>query len=274
MPLSALLLALAAAIVHAVWNLLLARARDVEAATAVALALAVVLYAPLAVLTWEVDAAVAPYAVGSSLFELAYVVLLAAAYRRAELSVVYPLARGLAPVFVLLVGVTLLAKPTSAGQVAGVVLVATGVLAIRGVRRGSGARGAAFGVAIAATIAGYTLFDSEGIRHAHPVAYLELVMIGPALAYLALIGAVRGRTALRRELTWTTLVAGIASFGAYLLALAALRRAPAASVAAIRETSIVVAVALAALFLDERITRTRAAGAVVVVAVVSALSLA
>ena len=254
MPLSALLLALAAAVVHAVWNLLLARARDVEAATAVALALAVVLYAPFAALTWEVSASVAPYAVGSSLFELAYVVLLAAAYRRADLSVVYPLARGLAPVLVLAVGVAVLAEPTSAGQIAGVALVCAGVLAVRGVGRDADPRGAAFGVAIAATIAGYTLFDSEGIRHAHPVAYLELVMIGPAVAYLALIWAVRGRSALRGELSWPTLLAGIASFGAYLLALAALRRAPAASVAAVRETSIVVAVALAALFLDERVT--------------------
>lgn len=274
MPVSALLLALGAAVVHAVWNLLLARARDVEAATAVALALAVLLYAPLAVLTWDVRASVAPYAVGSSLFELAYIALLAAAYRRAELSVVYPLARGLAPVLVLLVGVALLAKPTSAGQVVGVALVCAGVLAVRGARREADPRGAAFGVAIAATIAGYTLFDSEGIRHAHPVAYLELVMIGPALVYLALIWGLRGAGALRAELSWPTLAAGIASFGAYLLALAALRRAPAASVAAVRETSIVVAVGLAAVFLDERVTRVRAAGAVLVAAGVAALSLA
>ena len=100
MPTAALFLALAAAGLHAFWNLVIARARDVEAATAVVLALSIVLYAPVAALTWDVERDVWPYAVASAVLELAYVVLLAAAYRRADLSVVYPVARGVAPVLV------------------------------------------------------------------------------------------------------------------------------------------------------------------------------
>ncbi|HEX2045113.1 MAG TPA: hypothetical protein VHF23_05750, partial [Gaiellaceae bacterium] len=115
MSAAALLLALAAAFVHALWNLLLARARDPEAATAVALVVAVVAFAPVAAAVWEVDARAWPYMGGSAAVHLVYFVLLAAAYLRAELSLVYPLARGLAPVLVLVVAVAALGAGASAG---------------------------------------------------------------------------------------------------------------------------------------------------------------
>src|SRR6266550_3111539 len=83
-PLTALGLALAAAFVHALWNLLLARARDIEAATAVALVVAVAAFAFPAAASWHVDGRVWPYIVGSAGFELLYFALLAAAYRRAN----------------------------------------------------------------------------------------------------------------------------------------------------------------------------------------------
>ena len=272
MSAAALLLALAAAVLHAGWNLIVARARDAEAATAVVLALSVLVYAPVAVFTWEVDADVVPYVVASAVLELAYVILLAAAYRRAELSVVYPVARGLAPVLVLLGGVAVLRADTSVGQVCGVALVALGVALVRGLRAPEG-RGLAFGLAIAVCIASYTLVDSRGIEHAGPFAYLELVMAGPCAVYLAAIVALKGAETVRREVTLPALVAAVACFGAYALALLALRLAPAASVAAVRETSVVIAVALAAPVLRERVGPARLAGALTVAAGVALLSL-
>jgi drug/metabolite transporter (DMT)-like permease len=257
---------------HAFWNLVIARSRDVEAATAVVLALSVVLYAPVAAVTWDVEREVVPYAVASAGLELAYVVLLAAAYRRADLSVVYPVARGIAPVLVLVVGVALLGAATSAGEVAGVLLVAAGVLLVRGIRVEPGP-GVPFGLAIACTIAAYTLVDNRGIEHADPFGYLEVVMTGPALVYLTWIVAAKGPSAVRAQLTLPIAFAGAASLGAYALALAALQLASAASVAAVRETSIVIAVALAAPVLRERVGARRLAGAAVVVAGVALLSL-
>ena len=88
MTTTALALALGAAVLHAGWNLLLARARDVQAATAVVLGLGILVYAPAALATWDVDPEVWPYAVASAVFELAYVALLGYAYSTAELSVV------------------------------------------------------------------------------------------------------------------------------------------------------------------------------------------
>jgi multidrug transporter EmrE-like cation transporter len=126
MPLSALLLALAAAFVHALWNLLLARARDPEAATAVALIVAVVVFAPVSVFVWGLEREVWPYLVVTSCLQLLYFSLLITAYRKAEVSVVYPVARGVAPTLVLLAGIVVLGYSTSWAQAAGVVLVGWG----------------------------------------------------------------------------------------------------------------------------------------------------
>jgi drug/metabolite transporter (DMT)-like permease len=270
-PASALAFALTAAVLHACWNLLLARASDVEAATAVALVVAEVVFAPVAALLWRTDGHAWPFLLGSGLFELAYFGLLAAAYRRAPLSVVYPVARGGAPVFVLVVGAVALGHHATAGQVLGVCAVVAGILLIRGLGRADTA-GVAFGVATAAAIAGYTLVDSRGIRHAAAIPYLEVAMAGPAAVYAAAVVRAGGGRALRAAFGPASAAAGLATFGAYAFVLAALERAPAAAVAAVRETSVVIASALAAVVLHERVTRTRLAGAVIVVGGVALLS--
>ena len=270
MPTTALAFALSAAAFHALWNLLLARARDVEAATAVALITAEVAFVPVAVVVWHADAGVWPWLVGSGLFELAYFALLATAYRRAPLSVVYPVARGGAPVVVLLVSVAALGHGTSARQVAGVALIVAGILLVRGLGRADTA-GVAFGAAIACCIAGYTLVDKHGIEHAGPLPYLELSMLVPTVVYAGAVARVKGAAAIRAAVGPPAIVAGLATFVAYAFVLAALSRAPAASVAAVRETSVVVAAALAAVVLKERVTPLRMLGAVVVVAGIALL---
>jgi drug/metabolite transporter (DMT)-like permease len=272
-PATALVLALAAAFVHALWNLLLARARDPEAATAVALLVSIVAFAPVAGFTFDADADVWPFTIGTGALQLAYFILLAAAYRRSSLSLVYPVARGVAPVLVLVAGVAVLGKTTSLGQAAGVLLVGSGVLLVRGVGRRAEAGGVAFGLAIASCIAAYTLVDKHGIRHAAPITYLELSMIAPALIYAGAIGRIKGRTALREAWGPATVVAGLATFGAYALVLAALLRASAASVAAVRETSVVLTTIFAAAFLHEPVGPGRLAGAGLVAGGVALLSL-
>jgi len=137
-PLDAFPLALAAAVVHALWNMLTARAVESQVAAGVALAIGAVAFAPVAALTWDVRAGAVPYIVASSALELAYLAMLATAYQRAPLSVVYPVARGTAPVLVLVVGVAALGLGTSPQQAAGVCLVGLGVLLVRGLRRSAG----------------------------------------------------------------------------------------------------------------------------------------
>jgi drug/metabolite transporter (DMT)-like permease len=269
MPTSALLLALGAAFVHALWNVLLARARDPRAATAVALVVAELVFAIPAWLLWDVHAAVWPFLVASGALQLAYFTLLVTAYRLAPLSVVYPIARGAAPVLVLVFGVVALDRGTSAGQVLGVLLVAGGILLVRGTRPTVG-RGVALGLLIACTIAVYTLVDKEGVTHAAALPYLELSMLVPAFVYAATVP----RPRLRAELSLPTVVAGIATFGAYCMVLLALQRASAASVAAVRETSVVVTALLASRYLAEPVGRARLAGAVLVACGIALVSLA
>lgn len=271
MPTTALLLALAAAFVHALWNILLARARDVEAATAVALVTAEVVFAPVAAVTWDVHRAVWPYILAGGILQVVYFVLLSTAYRLVPLSVVYPIARGGAPVLVLVIGVVVLGRSTSATQVAAVALVVAGILLVRG-RRHPDRRGVAFGLVIATCIASYTLVDKEGVKHAEPVSYLELSMLGPAAVYAAGVVRLRGAAVVRRAIGPASLVAGVCTFGAYALVLAALQRASAPSVAAVRETSVVIAALLAWLVLRERVGPVRFAGAVLVAAGVALLA--
>src|SRR3954471_11931363 len=149
MPASALVLALGSAVLHAAWNLLLGRARDVQAAAATTFVISGVGALPFALVWWRADASVWPYALASTLLEIVYVVALALAYRGGEVSFVYPLTRGLAPVLVLGFGAVALGHGVSVTEVAGVALVAVGVMAVRGI----GARGDAAALLLTATIA-------------------------------------------------------------------------------------------------------------------------
>src|SRR5947207_4460632 len=205
MPLDALGLALAAAVLHAGWNVLLRGSEDVEARTTAVLVVSVLLFAPAAAATWSVHAAAAPYVAASAALEALYFVLLVAAYRRRELSVVYPIARGSAPVLVLVGSALVLGRSVSAVQAAGVCLVAAGVVLVRGMRHG--AAGVAVGLAIGCAIASYTLVAKDGLRHASPLPYLELVLAPVAAAALPSPVLRRGIPALPPGPSRTPLVA-------------------------------------------------------------------
>jgi drug/metabolite transporter (DMT)-like permease len=271
-PAAALALALAAAVLHATWNLLIVRARDTQAATGVALIASVVLFFPVALIVWDVERAAIPYIIVSGLLELTYIALLAAAYERVPLSIVYPVARGTAPVLVLVIGALVLGIHPSAGQVAGILVVAAGVMIVRGLGRDVDPGQLILPLAVACTIASYTLVDRSGIHHAGAIPYFELTAL-ITLAYPFWIARRRGVAVLRAELGVATVVAGGAMFGAYCLVLAALRLAPPGPVAAVRESSVVIATALAAGLLGEEVSRVRMLGAGLVAGGVALLAL-
>jgi drug/metabolite transporter (DMT)-like permease len=273
MPTAALVLALLSAVSSAVWNLLVKQSRDTEAVTAVALAIGVILFSP-ALAFGHIPLAAWPYLVASAALEFIYFTLLAAAYRRAELSLVFPLARGMAPVLVLLIGLVALHDRASAGELAGVLLVAVGATAVRGIRLTGGFADTGMALLIAVCIAGYTLVDKHGVALASPAAYLEVVMALLVLPYLALVARSRGLQPLRRELRPRTAVIGIGIIGGYALVLYGLRLAAAAPVAAVRESSVVIGTALAAIVLRERVGPARFCGACLVAAGVTVLAFA
>ena len=139
--------------------------------------------------------------------------------------------------------------------------------------RRADANGFLLALAAGTFIAGYTLVDKQGLHHAAPIPYIELVLIGPAVLYSLAIWRVRGPVAFRREATWGIGLVGVILFGTYILVLFALRLAPAASVSAVRETSVVIASGLAAVMAHEHVTKTRFAGAVLVAAGIALVAL-
>jgi drug/metabolite transporter (DMT)-like permease len=273
MPISALLLALAAAVVHAAWNLLLSDAEDIHSSSAVAVSAGVLVFAPVAALTWRLHEAAIPYLAGSSALETIYLVLLATAYSLAAMGFVYPIARGSAPVLVLLISVIALGASVSVGAAIGVLVVAIGIVLVRGVRVSGHSRDLGLALAVGACIAGYTLVDKRGITHGNPIAYLEIVFAGMAVAYVVGVWRLRGATALRAAVNPRSVLAGIGYFGGYALTLAALTLAPAASVAAVRESSVVMATVYLALTGRERVGVSRLAGAVAVAGGIALVSL-
>ena len=264
---TAFLLAFTAAWLHAGGNVFLGRRREPEAAVALMLLVGVVAFAPVAAFTWRIEAEAVPYVVASALLELAYFAFLAAAYRAADVGLVYPIARGSAPVRALAGAVVIMGRSTSAGQIAGVAAVAIGILLVCGIgvtEASSDRRGVLLALATGVFIAGYTLVDKEGLRHAAAIPYIELVLVGPAVVYSAAVLRRRGSRAFRSEATPRLVAVALLLFGTYILVLLALREAPAASVSAVRETSVVIATVLAALAARQPLRPTRLAGATLV----------
>jgi drug/metabolite transporter (DMT)-like permease len=273
MPLDALLLAVAAAFVHAAWNLSLSGSEDTHAATAVALVAGALAWAPVAIVVWRLDGSAWPYIAASSMLELTYLVLLATAYAAAAMGFVYPIARGSAPVLVLVAGVVGgLASPSRLSAV-GVIVVAVGIVLVRGLRATHEPRDLVLALAIGAFIASYTLVDKHGVTHGNPFAYLQVVFSITALGYL--VGALRilGLRRIRAAATPSAMLTGVGYFGSYGLTLAALQLATAASVAAVRESSVVIAAIALVVLGREPLHGARLAGAALVGAGVALVSL-
>ncbi|HEX4897274.1 MAG TPA: EamA family transporter [Candidatus Limnocylindrales bacterium] len=297
MPLLALALVLVAAVLHAGWNVLLKTSGD-PLRTAVRLqAIGTAVLVPLAVVAWflngrpPLEPAGIGLALGSGVLEAIYFLCLSAAYSRGDLSLVYPIARGTAPLLAIGIGVLLLRETlgltASIGVgclVAGILLVARPwrALQVAG-RRHRGAIGFAF--ATGASIAAYSAVDRLGVRILAPWLYgaALAVFATTILATVVFIGRRTGvlgtpTPAAQPTSVWRDGAAGVLSLTAYLLILFAYSLAPLAAVAPLRESGIVIAAAWGAIRLGESagrgeaITRIGAAALVVLGAVLLASS--
>jgi drug/metabolite transporter (DMT)-like permease len=248
---------LAAALMHAAWNTI-AKLNAGRAADAVVVGILGAWPAAL-VLPWAglPDRASWGQLVASVVIHFVYFRALARAYAAGDMSVAYPLMRGMPPLVVALLGATLFNEPLSLlGWTAIGVLVA-GVLLLGwdSLRRGSLSRVAARYVALQiAIIATYTLVDGSGVRASgNPLAYIAWMFV---LTAAAMAFAARDSFALLakegRRSVGVAIAGGLFTFGSYAVALWAMTRAPVALVAALRETSILFGAALGAWLLRER----------------------
>jgi drug/metabolite transporter (DMT)-like permease len=249
----AVAMALVAAVFHGTWNVLVKVSGDpittFQRATLMAAVVATLSLPPAWLLFGRpvMTPAATALCMLSSLLETAYLFLLSTAYRRGDLSAVYPIARGSAPLLSVLVGLVLLGERLTSPQLAGVTLLLVGILAVTV----SQARGRATGPALltGVAIAAYTSVDRLGVRLSTPWLYAWLLF---TLMAIELPLAVRVTSALglyrpadgARPPTWRqAIVIGAFLWAGYFLVLWALSLAPLAVVAPVREIAIV-AVAL------------------------------
>jgi len=203
------------------------------------------------------------------LVHIGYFLALIQSYRHADLSIAYPLMRGMAPLLVA-AAAPLLGDTLSPGLLAGVILIALGIMlpAWLGLHHGNVSRaGVAYACANAVMIAMYTLSDGTGVRlSGNALSYTLWLYFLNAWAILAVAWWRRGMSVmahLRRR--WAISLAGaLLSIGSYGIVLWAMTVSPIPAVAALRETSVIFAAVLGAVLLKEMMGRWRIAGAVLV----------
>lgn len=264
---------LAAAAMHAGWNAVVKIGLD-RFATVTLIALASGLVAaPCLLLTGLPAWPAVPFLFASMFAHVGYNLFLARAYQAGDMAQVYPLARGAAPLIVTLISLFFLADPLDVTHLTGVVVLVLGIWLIA-VRGGTGAlrlNRHAVGSALVTSlfIAAYTLIDGLGARRAGSAnAYAATLFVMDGLAMLPVALGVRGVpifTAMRPE-ALRGLFGGALSLAAYWISIWAMARAPIATVAALRETSILFALLIALVFLGERLTPWRIVSAMVIVA--------
>ncbi len=259
MPGIVILTTLLAALLHATWNALAKGATDKH----LSMACVIIGHLPYAVLGLLFvpmpDLACWPYLLGSLVFHLGYQVFLLNAYRIGDLTQVYPVARGIAPLIVAMVSVSVLNVVLGWMEVLAIILIGTGLLSLGLVRGHSGARNPKAALLAAITgcfIAGYSLVDGLGARVAGTaVGFYGWSAIGNAFVFATFLRitspGVVGR--LWSEGRFILIVGGAASYSAYVLVVWGFMQAPIALVTALRETSIIFALFIGVFFMKERL---------------------
>lgn len=271
-------LVLLGALLHATWNALVKAGTEKSLdAAMIALGAAVVAIPFLAFVPFPASPSW-PFLIVSAFFQFAYFQLVAAAYRAGDIGLVYPLMRGVAPVIVAFTSGFILKEQLSAGTLAGILTISTGVLTLAFEARKGGRHAILLALANACVIASYTYIDGIGARLAqNPISYTLWMALLPPVLLFAWAFHKRGVGPVVfhiRHQWWRGLIGGGGSLAAYGLALWAMTKAPVATVAALRETSILFAVIISIVFLKERVSPFRIAAAGLIAAGALLLKLA
>jgi drug/metabolite transporter (DMT)-like permease len=283
---------LGAALLHATWNALVKgrapaaqRQRDPLPATVIVVAGGALASALLLPFVSAPAPASWPFIAASSIVQVAYYRLLIQAYAHGDMSHAYPLMRGSAPLLVAAVNGVLTGERLNGAQWIAVCLICGGVLAMllgapaphAGQARRSQRRATGFALATACVIALYTMIDGAGVRRSGaPAAYTMWIFLLNGTAVTAWAARRRARELLRLAAARPLLLplGGVSTLGSYGIALWAMTLAPVAAIAALRETSILFATAIAALILRERVGRWRLLAATLIACGAAAMRLA
>lgn len=266
------------ALLHAIWNSLAHKVNDRLVGFALIGVVDMVGGGILASVAGLPPAGAWPYIIASAVLHIVYNLLLLASYQLGEFSQMYPLARGTSPWVVALISVLLLGTTLPLGELAGVLAISVGLVALvciggRPRRRDAPALTAALLTGL--TIAAYTVVDGLGVHQAPLIAYIGWMFLlqGPPIAMLACWRR-RGRLgAALREAAGPGVAGGVISLAAYSIVLWAQTSGALAPIAALRETSIIFGALIGAVFLGEKLGTRRAIASAVVLAGVVLISL-
>ena len=264
------------ALLHASWNALIKSSTDKSLDTALIHSLGGVIALP--VLLWaglpHPDAW--PFIAASTVVHLGYYATLAAAYKYGDLGLTYPIMRGSAPLLVALSSAALLGEPLSGGLWLGIVGICAGVLLLglagRGARGAGAQQAVVFALLNAVLIATYTIIDGLGVRAAgNALSYVAVLFLLDAFPYMLVVLWLRSPAQRVQAMAYfrgrwpIALVGTCASLGSYGIALWAMTHMPVAVVAALRETSVLFAVAMGFFLLRERLGWGKVIGALAIV---------
>ncbi|GKS83299.1 DMT family transporter [Acidovorax sp. SUPP1855] len=292
MTFNAFALILLAGLIHACWNIAAKKAGGDSRFAFFTSVLMMLGWAPLG---WWLGGDAVPewgakewgFVVASGLLHVAYYVILLRGYRQADLTVVYPLARGSGPLMSSLVAITFLGEQISllgglgiAGVVGGVFLIAGGPALLRAAHDPAARQrvhaGIRYGVLTGAFIASYTVVDGYAVKvlRMSPILvdYMGNFVRVAVLAPVVLRDLPAARVLWRVQWRFALLVAAVSPV-AYVLVLYAMQEAPLSHVAPAREVSMLFAALIGGHLLGEGDRAARIAGAVLIAAGVTALAL-
>lgn len=272
------LIVLSAALMHAAWNAIVKGAGDrtvtfgLVAVGHTVPALAVAPFLPLPPL----DSV--PYIIASTLIHWGYYYFLNTAYRFGDLSLVYPIARGITPLLVAVPALILLDESLSTAGWAGLFCISAGILVLTVRRHKAAQLPLAVGMALATggTIAAYSLVDGIGVRLApQALSYIVWLFIAEGLVVFYIFATRTDRLrAMNRKQVWTGLIGGVLSALAYGLVLYAKTKAPIGMVSALRETSVIFAAMIGLFWFGEGPVKLRLTAAAVVAGGIVLLAMA
>ncbi len=270
---------LVAAVLHAAWNVIVKSNADRLVSLSVLQTFMAVMGFGMVLVFGYPGHHIWPYALASGLLHLGYNLFLVRAYRHADLSVVYPIARGAAPLLTLLGSLFLTQDNVGIWMVAAVVILVAGLMLTGLGNRSPGADPHAlyYALGTACWIALYTLVDGIGARNSgNALGFAGVIFVFDGLFILVAALALRGKAlGAGFAANWRMgIVGGAASCAAYGIAVWAMTKAPIASVAALRETSIVFVLLFSARILREKLGWQRILGGVMIVGGASLLRFA
>jgi len=286
----ALILVLLSALSHATWNLLAKRAVNPEVYLWFVLVSSSILLSPLFVfLMWKYQILYPGwwFIFGTIVLHVLYFAFLGRSYARTDLSLAYPIARGVGPAMVPIIGVLLLEEVITPMAIIGIICVVLGIFTVYcwghfteilfdplKIFKGPGAR---YALLTGLVIAVYTVWDKVGVSYVNPFIYMYFLVLGSALFMTPYIWWIHGKNTVRTEIRKkfrSIVLSGPLMFLAYGLILFAFQFSRVSYIAPAREVGIVIGVIYGVILLREPFGKGRIIGSSLIVAGLALISLA